>query len=115
MPHFETYIALDGTKIYIGKNNIQNDALTFSSDKNDTWLHVKDYHSSHVVVKGQLPLPNKVIEVASSVCAYYSKASNGDKIAVDYTLKKFVKKPPKSNLGSVIYTDYKTVLVTPKK
>ncbi len=111
---FRKYI-VDGYVILCGKNNIQNDALTFSSDKNDTWFHVKDYHSSHVVVKGQLPLPNKVIEVASSVCAYYSKASNGDKIAVDYTLKKFVKKPPKSNLGSVIYTDYKTVFVTPNK
>ncbi|MBQ9782431.1 MAG: DUF814 domain-containing protein, partial [Clostridia bacterium] len=101
--------------ILCGKNNIQNDALTFSSDKNDTWFHVKDYHSSHVIVKGALPLPNKVIEIACSVCAYYSKASAGDKIAVDYTLKKYVKKQPKGNLGSVIYTDYKTAFVTPNK
>ena len=105
---------VDGYLILCGKNNLQNDALTFSSDKNDTWFHVKDYHSSHVIVKGESPLPNKVTEVASQICAYYSKASDGDKIAVDYTLKKFVKKPPKSNLGSVIYTDYKTVFVTPK-
>ena len=105
---------VDDYVILCGKNNIQNDALTFSSDKNDTWFHVKDYHSSHVIVKGETPLPNKIIEIASQICAYYSKASGGDKIAVDYTLRKFVKKPPKSNLGSVIYSDYKTVFVTPK-
>ncbi len=105
---------VDNYVILCGKNNIQNDALTFSSDKNDTWFHVKDYHSSHVIVKGENPLPDKVIEIASQICAYFSKANAGDKIAVDYTLKKFVKKTPKSNLGSVIYTDYKTVYVTPK-
>ncbi len=105
---------VDGYVILCGKNNMQNDALTFSSDKNDTWLHVKDYHSCHVIVKGENPLPNKIIEIASSICAYFSKASGGDKIAVDYTFKKFVKKQPKGKLGSVIYTDYKTVYVTPK-
>ncbi len=106
---------VDGYDILVGKNNVQNNALTFSSDKDDVWFHVKDYHSAHLIVKGNLPLPDNVIFVASSICAYYSKASDGDKIAVDYTLKKFVKKPPKSKLGSVIYTDYKTVFVTPNK
>ncbi len=104
---------VDGYVILVGKNNIQNDALTFSSDKNDVWFHVKDYHSSHVIVKGASPIPDNVILVASSICAYNSKAKQSDKIAVDYTLKKFVKKPPKSKLGSVIYTDYKTIIVTP--
>ena len=111
--NFREYDIL-GYKVLVGKNNIQNDALTFSADKNDLWLHCKDYHSSHVIIKSKNGIvPDKVIEISASICAYYSVAKSGDKIPVDYTLKKFVKKQPKTKLGSVIYTDYKTILVTP--
>ncbi len=105
---------VDGYTILCGKNNIQNDALTFSSDKFDLWLHVKNYHSSHTIIKNKgQDIPDKIIQIASSICAYYSTCKNSDKIAVDYTLKKYVKKQPNSKLGSVIYTDYKTILVNP--
>ncbi len=111
--NFREYEIL-GYKVLVGKNNIQNDALTFSADKNDLWLHCKDYHSSHVIIKSKNDIvPDKVIEISASICAYYSVAKSGDKIPVDYTLKKYVKKQPKTKLGSVIYTDYKTILVTP--
>lgn len=103
-----------GYKIRAGKNNIQNDRLTFSSKPSDVWLHVKDYHSAHVVIETQGgKLPDVILEIASEICAFYSEAKNGDKVPVDYTLKKYVKKPPKAKFGSVVYTDFKTVYVTP--
>jgi len=103
-----------GYKIRAGKNNIQNDKLTFSSKPSDVWLHVKDYHSAHVVIETQGgKLPDAILEIACEICAFYSEAKNGDKVPVDYTLKKHVKKPPKAKFGSVIYTDFKTVYVTP--
>jgi len=102
-------------KIRAGKNNIQNDKLTFSSKPSDCWLHVKDYHSAHVVIESNgKHIPEEIICIAAEICAYYSEAKNGSKVAVDYTLKKYVKKPPKAKYGSVIYTDFKTIIVTPE-
>lgn len=102
--------------IKVGKNNVQNDELTFSSKRYDVWLHAKNYHSSHVIIQtDNKPVDDSVILVAAEICAYFSNGKNGDKIPVDYTLKKFVKKPPKAKPGSVIYTDFKTVLVTPNE
>ncbi len=104
----------EGYLIRCGKNNIQNDKLTGRAFKDDLWLHTKDYHSAHVIVetKGE-PIPDRVTEIAAEICAYYSDAQSGTKVPVDYTLKKFVKKPPQAKPGSVIYTDYKTCYVTP--
>ena len=105
---------LDGYVIKCGKNNVQNDRLTQRAFWGDLWLHTKNYHSAHVIIetKGDA-IPNKIIEVASEICAYYSDASSGSKVPVDYCLKKFVKKPPQAKPGSVIYTDYKTCYVNP--
>lgn len=104
----------NGFVIRAGKNNIQNDRLTFSSKPADTWLHAKDYHSAHVVIETNgKHTPDEIILIAAEICAFYSEAKNGNKVPVDYTLKKYVKKPPKSKYGSVIYTDYKTIFVTP--
>ncbi|MBQ7408327.1 MAG: hypothetical protein IJW13_03540 [Clostridia bacterium] len=58
-------------------------------------------------------VPDEILQLAAEICAFYSEAQHGDKVPVDYTLKKYVKKPPKSKFGSVIYTDFKTVFVTP--
>lgn len=103
-----------GYKIRAGKNNIQNDRLTATAKPSDCWLHVKDYHSAHVVIESNGGhVPDEIIEIAAQICAYYSEARGGSKVAVDYTLKKYVKKPPKSKFGSVIYTDFKTILVSP--
>ena len=107
---FET----DGYIIKCGKNNVQNDRLTQRAFKEDLWLHTKGFHSSHVIVetKGE-QIPNKVIEAAAEICAFYSDAKQGAKVPVDYCLKKFVKKPPQAKPGSVIYTDFKTCYVNP--
>lgn len=103
-----------GFHIRAGKNNVQNDRLTFTAKPSDCWLHVKDYHSAHVVIESNgKHIPTEIIGIAAEICAYFSEAKQGSKVAVDYTLKKYVKKPPKAKYGSVIYTDFKTVYVTP--
>ena len=78
------------------------------------WLHVKTFHSSHVAVLCDTKAAtDEVIKFAAEVCAYYSEARGKDKVAVDYTLKKYVKKPGGANAGFVVYTDFKTILVAP--
>ncbi len=106
----------DGFTILVGRNNLQNDRLLRQADGEDIWLHVQKYHSSHVIVcarGGQVS--DEALLYAAELCAYYSQAREGDKIPVDYCKRKFVKKPSKSKAGFVIYTDYKTLLVSPKK
>lgn len=112
---YRTYF-FDGFKIIAGRNNIQNERLTKSLSPDDLWLHTQKYHSSHVaVITDGRDVPDSVIKVAAEICAYYSDGRDGSKIPVDYTLKKFVKKPPASNTGFVIYTDYHTTLSEPNK
>ena len=105
----------DGVKIYAGRNNLQNDRLLRLADPDDIWLHTQKYHSSHVIIAirgGQVR--DELLLYAAEICAYYSDGQSGDKIPVDYCRRKFVKKPSKSKAGFVTYTNYKTVLVTPK-
>lgn len=110
---YRAYIS-GGMKILAGRSNVQNDRLLKSISREDTWLHTQGYHSSHVaILSGGKPVPDEVLKVAAEICAYYSDGRAGTKIPVDYTKRAFVKKPPKSNAGFVIYTDYKTVLVEP--
>lgn len=104
----------EGFEILVGKNNLQNDKLTLSAERMDIFVHTKEFHSSHVIIKTNgKSVPDKVIEFACQVCAYYSKARQSDKVPVDYTLKKFVKKPHGTKTGMVFYTNQKTILVTP--
>lgn len=106
----------DGFTVYIGKNNVQNDRLVRTCDKRDIWLHTKDIHGSHVVIKTEgKEVPPAVIETAASHAAYYSKGRLSGKVAVDYTLLKFVNKPSGAPPGKVIYTNQKTIFVTPIK
>jgi predicted ribosome quality control (RQC) complex YloA/Tae2 family protein len=113
LPPYREYF-FDDFKIIAGRNNIQNERLTKNLNTDDIWLHTQKYHSTHVgIVTNGRKVPDKVLEIAAEICAYYSDGKEGKKIPVDYTLKKYVKKPPKSNTGFVIYTDYKTVLVDP--
>ncbi len=103
-----------GYKIYAGRNNLQNDRLLREANPDDIWLHTQKYHSSHVIISargGQVR--DEALLFAAEICAYYSSGKDGDKIPVDYCKRKFVKKPNKSKAGFVIYTDYKTLLVTP--
>lgn len=104
----------EGFTVLCGRNNVQNDRLLKALSPNDLWLHTHSYHSSHVgIVTEGKAVPDGVIKIAAEICAYYSEGRAGTKIAVDYALRKFVKKPPKANAGFVIYTDYKTALADP--
>ena len=100
--------------VVCGRNNAQNDRLTRGLSPTDVWLHAKNFHSAHVgiITLGKQPT-DEVIKFASEVCAYYSDARENDKVPVDYTLKKYVKKPNGGRLGFAVYTDFKTILVTP--
>lgn len=106
---------IDGFKVLAGRNNIQNDRLLKSITGGDMWLHTHGYHSSHVAIicEGK-PVPDGVLLAAAEICAYYSDGRGGTKIPVDYTRRKFVKKPPSAVAGFVIYSEYKTVLAEPK-
>ena len=105
-----------GFDVYVGKNNVQNNFVTFRlASSNDLWLHTQKIHSSHVVISAEGDVPDKVILGAAEICAYFSQAAEGSKIPVDYTLRKNVKKPPHAPLGFVVYTDFKTVIVNPDR
>ncbi|MGN0170254.1 MAG: NFACT family protein [Lachnospiraceae bacterium] len=99
------YRSSDGYDIYVGKNNIQNDELTFKfANGNDWWFHAKKMPGSHVIVKSQgTQLPDRVFEEAAKLAAYYSKGRGNDKIEIDYVLRKEVKKPGGSKPGFVVY------------
>lgn len=107
---------IGGYDVYVGKNNAQNSFVTFRLAKpNDIWLHTQKIHSSHVIIVNDknTPVPLEVIIKSAEICAYYSQASSGSKIPVDYTEKINIKKPPKAPLGYVIYNTYQTLLVDP--
>ncbi len=103
------YLSSDGFSIYVGKNNYQNDELTFKfASGNDWWFHAKKMPGSHVIVKSEgASLPDATFEEAARLAAYYSKGRGQSKIEVDYTEKKNVKKPGGSKPGFVVYyTNY---------
>ncbi len=103
-----------GFTILAGRNNMQNERLKKSLSGDDVWLHTQKYHSAHVAVLSRgKSVPDDVIKIAAQICAYYSEARDGDKIPVDYTLAKFVKKPSGAKPGFVVYTDHKTALAAP--
>ena len=104
----------DGYTIYVGKNNTQNDYITHKLARSeDIWLHTKDFHGSHAVIKKEhgKEIPDNTILEGAELAAYYSKARNSTKIPVDYTQIKYVKKPPKSRPGMVIYDNFATIYV----
>lgn len=106
-----------GFKILRGRNNIDNENITFGlSKEDDIWLHVKDLHGAHVLVKSEgRAIPNEVLQVASEIAGFYSEGKQSHKVSVDYCQKKFVKKNPNGVKGAVVYTNYKTAYVTPKQ
>lgn len=107
--------APDGTDILVGKNNYQNDKLTFKTARyNDTWFHTKDIPGSHVVLQnGGVEPSEEDILLAASLAAHFSKARGSSKIPVDYTEIRYVKKPSGSKPGFVIFTNQKTLYITP--
>lgn len=108
------FVSRDGIDILVGKNNRQNDRLTLSvAAPEDTWLHVKDAHGSHVIIKKGSSVPDATLFDAAVLAAWYSKARGSGNVPVDYTLAKYVKKPSGAKPGMVIYTHQHTVYVTP--
>lgn len=108
------YLSSDGYHIYVGKNNYQNDELTFKfATGNDWWFHAKGTAGSHVIVKSSdEELPDRVFEEAGSLAAYYSKGRTAPKVEIDYIQKKHVKKPNGSKPGFVVYyTNYSLMAV----
>ncbi|HSI67706.1 MAG TPA: NFACT RNA binding domain-containing protein [Planococcus sp. (in: firmicutes)] len=112
-PSVEPYVSSTGTPISVGKNNKQNDYVTFKvAAKSDTWLHTKDIPGSHVIIHDSDPDDTTIME-AATIAAYFSKARESSSVPVDYTEVRQVKKPNGSKPGFVIYFDQKTVFVTP--
>ncbi len=110
------YISSDGFHIYVGKNNFQNDELTFKfATGNDWWFHAKNTPGSHVVVKcdGVETLPDRTFEEAGRLAAYYSKGRNQDKVEIDYIQKKHVKKPGGAKPGFVVYYTNYSLMIDP--
>ena len=105
------------TQIYIGKNNKQNDYVTFKiGSANDFWLHTKNIPGSHVLVKTSLNTPEpEALQTAAMLAAYFSKGRSGSKIPVDCTMRRYVKKPAGSKPGFVIYTHQVTYYTTPEE
>ena len=101
--------------MYVGKNNFQNDELTFHfANGNDWWFHAKKMPGSHVIVRTNgKELPDRTFEEAASLAAYYSKGRDQDKVEIDYVLKKEVKKPAAAKPGFVVYyTNYSMMAST---
>ena len=105
----------DGYPIYVGRNNRQNDELTFKlARKDDIWCHASKVHGSHVIIScGGTTPPDDTITQAAQLAAYYSESTGGQNIAVDVTSVKQVKKIPNGKPGMVIYHTYRTVIANP--
>ena len=106
------YLSSDGFDIYVGRNNLQNDELTFKfADGNDIWMHAKKTPGSHVIIKTNgAELPDRTYEEGAALAAYYSTARSNAKVEVDYVEKKQVKKPAGARPGFVVYyTNYSMV------
>lgn len=111
----EKYYSSDGTLIYVGKNNKQNDKLTMrTANKTDWWLHTKDIPGSHVVIRSEDP-SNQTLEEAAVLAAYNSKYRMSSSVPVDYTQVKHVNKPNGAKPGYVIYDNQQTLFVTPER
>ena len=109
------YISSDGFHMYVGKNNFQNEELTFKfATGNDWWFHAKGIPGSHVIVKSEgQELPDRTFEEAGRLAAYYSKGRDAEKVEIDYIQKKQVKKTPGGKPGFVIYHTNYSLLIDP--
>ena len=107
------YISSDGYHMYVGKNNFQNEELTFKfATGNDWWFHAKGVPGSHVIVKSEgEEMPDRTFEEAGKLAAYYSKSKGQEKVEIDYIQKKHVKKPSGGKPGFVVYyTNYSLMI-----
>ncbi len=111
--HFES---TDGYPIYVGRNNRQNDELTFRlARKDDLWCHASKVHGAHVIVScGGVQPPDDTVTQAAQLAAYYAETAAGQNVPVDVTPVKQVKKPAGGRPGMVIYHTYRTVICNPR-
>lgn len=116
LPPYE-FLTSDGFKVLVGRNNIQNDKLSMKTAKNyDMWLHTQNFAGSHtIIVSDNREITETAIEEAACIAAHFSSASDAQKVPVDYTLIKNLKKPKNAKPGKVIYHIYNTIYVTPAK
>ena len=106
------YLSSDGIEIHVGKNAPQNDRLTTGAKGNETWLHAKDMPGSHVIIRTEGEVPDSTLKEAAILAAWYSKGQRSSQVPVDYTLRKYVKKPSGAAPGMVIYTNQHTLYMT---
>ncbi len=109
------FVTEDGFHVYVGKNNIQNDELTFKvANGGDWWFHAKKIPGSHVILKtGGREVPDHVFEIAASAAGFYSKGANQPKVEIDYVQRKEVKKPAGAKPGFVVYYTNYSMTVEP--
>ncbi len=110
-----SYLSSSGFEIYVGKNNYQNDFLTLKmASSNDIWLHTKEIPGSHVIIKTNGNAVDDItLKEAANIASFFSKGKLSSKVPVDYTYKKYVKKPSGAKPGMVIYENHKTIYITP--
>ena len=113
----DRFESTDGFPIFVGRNNRQNDELTFKlARKDDIWCHASKVHGSHVIIScGGTKPPDNTITQAAQLAAYYSGAGSGQNIPVDVTAVRQVKKMAGGKPGMVIYHTYRTAVVNPYK
>ncbi len=106
----------EGFTVLVGRNNVQNDKLTLKTAKNyDMWLHTQNFAGSHTIILSEnREITDKAVVEAAEIAAFFSSAKDAQKVPVDYTLIKNIKKPVGAKPGKVIYHVYNTVFVTPK-
>jgi len=107
-----TYVTTDGMTVRVGRNNLQNDALTASAEKKDVWFHIKKFHGSHVILvtNGEEPTDRDYTE-AAMLAAFHSEKKGSTNVEVDYTRVKFLRKPSGSAPGFVTYETYYSAVV----
>ena len=106
------YESSDGILMEVGKNAAQNDRLTTGARPNEWWLHAKDMPGSHVIVHHEGDLPDQTLKEAAILAAWYSKGQRSSSVPIDYTLRRYVKKPSGAAPGMMIYTNQKTLFMT---
>ena len=109
------YLSGDGIEILVGKNAAQNDRITLGAKPGEMWLHAKDMPGSHVIICTEGEVPRNTMKQAALLAAWYSKGQRSSMVPVDYTLRKYVKKPSGAAPGRVIYTHQKTAYMTPEE
>jgi predicted ribosome quality control (RQC) complex YloA/Tae2 family protein len=107
------YLSADGIEIHVGKNAVQNERLTLGARPGETWLHAKDMPGSHVIIRAEGEVPEATLKQAALLAAWYSKGQRSGNVPVDWTERRYVRKPGGAAPGHVIYTHQHTAYITP--